>query len=157
MRVQFLRGLTGFNITESKESNANVSVYSPLLGFTVRAAAVVHKARRVSFWAGVYHTILRANVKSFQNAPWCLLEAIFHCLSVSLQRYLGEGEHVEVGHVIFMGTFDSLLALLRVYHLSHVLLHKVTLDNKTNIFYIVLSITQEPIIKKKKDLGILCN
>lgn len=50
--------------------------------------------------------------------------------------YLGEGEHVEVGHVIFMSTFDSLLALLWVYHLSHILGHKVTLatNNKFTVY-----------------------
>lgn len=47
--------------------------------------------------------------------------------------YLSEGEHVEVAHVIFMGAFDSLLALLWVYHLPHILCHKVTLEETTNI------------------------
>lgn len=50
--------------------------------------------------------------------------------------YLGKGKHVEVGHVIFMSTFDSLLALLWVYHLSHILGHKVTLEtnNKFTVY-----------------------
>lgn len=56
--------------------------------------------------------------------------------------YLGEGEHVEVGHVIFLRTFDSLLALLWVYYLSHILRHKVTLEEiKTLHFYIVIGIS----------------
>lgn len=41
--------------------------------------------------------------------------------------HLGECEHVEVGHVIFVSAFDPLLALLRVDHLPHVLGHKVAL------------------------------
>lgn len=60
-------------------------------------------------------------------------------LGVSGQHYLSEGEHVEVGHVILMGSLDSLLALLGVYHLSHVLFDKVALEKTTNhTFYIVL-------------------
>lgn len=47
--------------------------------------------------------------------------------------YLGEGEHVEVGHVILVGAFDSLLALLRVYDLSNVLGHKVALGDMANM------------------------
>ena len=44
--------------------------------------------------------------------------------------YLRESEHVEVGDVILMGVFDSLLALFRVYHLANVFCHKVTLVAK---------------------------
>lgn len=58
--------LTSLDITEGEESNANISIYRPLLGFTVWAAAVVHKPRGVSFGASVDHTILQAqtNIKT---------------------------------------------------------------------------------------------
>jgi len=46
--------------------------------------------------------------------------------------YLGEREHVEVVHVVLVGAFDPLLALLRVDHLSHVLGHKVALEERTS-------------------------
>lgn len=62
------------------------------------------------------------------------------CFSVSdhvTVFYLGEGEHVEVGHVIFMGAFDSLLALLGVDDLSHILTHKVTLEQTTKQIFTV--------------------
>ena len=59
MHVMYECELTSLDITEGEESNANVSVHRPLLRFTVWAAAVVHKPRRVSLWASVYHTILR--------------------------------------------------------------------------------------------------
>lgn len=61
--------LTSLNITEGEESDANVSVHRPLLRFTVWAAAVVHKPRRVSFRAGVDHTILRR--KTDIKTPGC--------------------------------------------------------------------------------------
>lgn len=81
----------------------------------------------------------------FKN-PWkrlCLAEAIVYGLWMLCRCYLGKNEHVKVGYMIFMGPFDSLLALFRVYNLSHVLLHKVTLDKTTNAkFYFVSSITQ---------------
>lgn len=51
-----------------------------------------------------------------------------------LPNYLREGEHVEVGHVVFMGAFDSLLALFCVDHLTHILRHKLPLkDTNTHI------------------------
>lgn len=50
--------LTRLNITEGKESDVNVSVYCPLLCFTVWVAAVVYKPRQVAFQAGIYHAIL---------------------------------------------------------------------------------------------------
>lgn len=50
--------LTSLDITESKEPDADVSVNCPLLRFTIRAAAVVYKPRRVAFRASVNHTIL---------------------------------------------------------------------------------------------------
>lgn len=89
---------TSLYITKSKEPNAHISIYSPFLGFTVWAAAVVHEPSGVSFWASINHTIL--------------------C----------EGEHVEVGHMIFMRLFDSLLTLLRVNHFSNIFSHKVTIS-----------------------------
>lgn len=46
-----------------------------------------------------------------------------------LPNYLCEGEHVEVRHVVFMGPFDSLLALFCIYHLTHIFCHKLTLKN----------------------------
>ncbi len=58
MRVVFPCELTSLDITEGEESDANISVHRPLLRFTVWAAAVVHKPRRVSFRASVDHTIL---------------------------------------------------------------------------------------------------
>lgn len=60
--------------------------------------------------------------------------------------YLGEGEHVEVGHVIFVGAFDSLLTLLGVYYLSNVLGHEVTLGETANVhFNSVLCIACTPL------------
>lgn len=88
---------TSLNITKCKESNADISIDHPLLSFTVGAAAVVYEPRRVSFRPSVNHTIL--------------------C----------ESEHVEIGHMVFMSFFDSLLTLLCVNHLPNILSHKVPL------------------------------
>lgn len=50
--------LTGLDVAECKESDANVSVDRPLLRLAVRAAAVVDEPSRVPLGAGVYHSIL---------------------------------------------------------------------------------------------------
>lgn len=63
--------LTGVDVAEGEEPDANVSVHRPLLGFTVGAAAVVHEARGVSFWAGVYHSVLSSNIE--KNRSFILL------------------------------------------------------------------------------------
>lgn len=57
---------------------------------------------------------------------WCRFPAQESHLGTH-ECHLGECEHVEVGHVIFVSAFDPLLALLRVDHLPHVLGHKVAL------------------------------
>lgn len=47
--------------------------------------------------------------------------------------HLGECQHVEVGHVVFVSALDPLLALLRVDHLPHVLGHKVALEENNKL------------------------
>ena len=45
---QHSRKVTGWNVFESEEANANVTVHSPLLRFHVRVATVIGKTRQVS-------------------------------------------------------------------------------------------------------------
>lgn len=53
---------------------------------------------------------------------------------MTLSKYLCESEHVEVGHVVFMGPFDSLLALFCIYHLTYIFCHKLTLKDTSTHF-----------------------
>lgn len=44
---------TFWNITQSKQSNSDVSIYHPLLSFHVRATAVIHETRIISLGTSV--------------------------------------------------------------------------------------------------------
>lgn len=53
---------TGLDVTEGKESDVHVTVYRPLLCFTVWTAAVVYKPWQVSLLSGIYDPILWSKV-----------------------------------------------------------------------------------------------
>lgn len=54
---------TSLYVTEGEESDVHITVYSPLLRFTVWTAAVVYKPWQVSFLSGIYDPILWIKVE----------------------------------------------------------------------------------------------
>lgn len=128
---------TGFNVTEGKKSDVHVTVYCPLLCFTVWTAAVVYKPWQVSLLSGIYDPILWSKVEHWlAQENWADISSSTGDLM--LLNYFRESEHVEVGHVVFMGPFDSLLALFCIYHLTHIFGDKLTLkDTNTHFIYVV--------------------
>lgn len=56
-----------------------------------------------------------------------------HTPNIQFDTNLVNGEHVEVGDVVFLGVLDPRPALLLVDQLSDVLVHKLTLFEKCHI------------------------